>query len=872
MAGGGVVPLINRDHAMKNLWLRPANNRALGVLLVVAGVVAACGGGGGSGGDAPPVNPNPPSATNEYWPMQVGNRWVYRYADGTAERQDVTGTEIVDGQTAWVVTTTGLNNQGTELTRYRLSGTAIVELADASDPFSRALGALELLRLPALAGSSFVQVNKVLDGVVDVDNDGRADPLTINSVATVIDRGAITVPAGTFNDAIHIQYRVQQSATGSSSGQVVRADFVADEWYAAGIGPVRLRVSTTAGGREEVTFNELEAYRVGAVASDLRAPLVVSRTPAAGSTVGLAVTVQLQVDEAMDPTAASLQALTVADATGKEVAQALYVIDGKQLRATLPVGLAGGSYSLRSDGSLRDAMGNVVQLGEWSFIIDATPPVLLSSQPAANATNVRLTDAIDLVFSEAVDLASVLRTVALRSTVTPLSLHPVEVTGQGDRAVRIRPLIPLEPLTDYYVDLETGLGDLFGNGTTASVRVPFRTASGLYAAPRFVGDNFGAVPVAVGDVNGDGRIDRVSLSSDGRAVRLEFQRSDGTLDAPVLVELQHPAFFGPSAMVVADVNGDGRKDVLVGLRESGVEVLLQDAQGRLVSTAFLASAQATVVRVADINGDGRLDVLGVRSEGDHVSVWLQRNDGTLGPETPVPWVHVGVVDMAVGDVDGDGRPDIALAASGQGPGFGVLLARQRPDGSFGAPEVLNVSSTFGARTVLIADLNGDGRSDLAAADSILATTVSFYLQQANGSFAPERLLTGFDRPHELIAADLNGDGRTDLVVAQSGLTPLVVLVQNAQGSLAMAQRVTNDLWPSLLYGTAVGDVNGDGRPDLLFAGGRVMFAVAPTVAASLGEANGQRAYRGLKARWRGLADAQRHQADTVASGGTAHAR
>ena len=77
-------------------------------------------------------------------------------------------------------------------------------MADASDPFSRALGALELLRLPVAVGSSFVQANKVLDGVVDVDNDGRADPLTMNSTATLIDRGPITIAAGTFNDVLRV--------------------------------------------------------------------------------------------------------------------------------------------------------------------------------------------------------------------------------------------------------------------------------------------------------------------------------------------------------------------------------------------------------------------------------------------------------------------------------------------------------------------------------------------------------------------------------------------------------------------------------------------------------------------------------------------
>ena len=812
---------------MMKQWFLGAEQWRLYGVLVLAGLITACGGGGQTG-DVPPVNPDPPpvaGSANAYWPLQVGNRWVYLYADGTAERQDVTATQVVDGQSASVVVTTGLNGQETDQTRYRASSSGVFELADASNAFSRTVGALELLRLPAPVGSSFVQVDKVLDKVVDVDSDGVADPLTMNSTANVIDRDPITVAAGNFSDVLHIQYRIRQTATGSRSGQAWRVDIVADEWFAAAIGPVRLRVSTSMDGREAVTSNELASYRVGAAVSDARAPVVVSRSPAAGSTIGLNATIQLQVDEALDPSAASARALTVVDAAGQEVARVLYGINGTQLRAALPSGLAAGRYALRSDGSLRDAMGNAVQLGDWGFTVDGTPPALLSSVPAANTIGVGLADVIELVFSEAVDLASVQRSVALRSHMETQSRHPAEVTVQGDRTVRIRPLTPLEPLTDYFVELESGLGDGFGNGTTAQVRVPFRTGAGLYAAPRLVGDSIGTTPLAAGDVNGDGRTDRVSLDSGSYAVRLDLQRSDGTLAPTVLAPLLHPSFFGSASVVVADVNGDGRNDVLVGQRENGVEVLLQDAQGHVASAAFLASSQALVVRVADLNGDGRLDVLGVGYEGDHVGVWLQRSDGTLGPETPVPWVHTGVVDMAVGDIDGDGRPDIALAAHGQGAGFGLVIARQRPDGTFAAPESRVVNTFFGATTVVIADLNGDGRPDVAVADSSDAT-VSVYLQQADGSLAPERRLTGFDRPHALRVADLNGDGRNDLVVAQSGLTPLIVLLQDAQGEFGMVQQITNAVWPDVA--TAVGDVNGDGRPDLLLAGGAVMFALAPT--------------------------------------------
>jgi hypothetical protein len=167
----------------------------------------------------------------------------------------------------------------------------------------------------------------------------------------------------------------------------------------------------------------------------------------------------------------------------------------------------------------------------------------------------------------------------------------------------------------------------------------------------------------------------------------------------------------------------------------------------------------------------------------------------------------------VGDLNGDGKLDLAVAASGANS---VLVFTQTATGTFNAPVTYAVGGDPQALT--IADLDGNGRADLAVATT--ANTVSVLLQTGAGTFASAvDYVTGV-QPVAIQAADLNGDGKLDLLTANFGAatTPgtqgLSVLLQGAAGTFAAPVSYTTAYRPS---GLAVGDLNGDGRPDVAVA-------------------------------------------------------
>ena len=324
--------------------------------------------------------------------------------------------------------------------------------------------------------------------------------------------------------------------------------------------------------------------------------------------------------------------------------------------------------------------------------------------------------------------------------------------------------------------------------------------------------------VAVGDFNGDGVPDFATANFGANTVSVLLGNGDGTFQA---AQTYATAGFNPEFVAVGDVNLDGRQDLAVaqsGSTPSLVSVLLGNGDGSFQPARIFATGQGSLsVAIGDVNGDGRPDLVAANYYSNDVSVLLGNGDGTFQAAQSFPTAGMNPVTVAVGDFNGDGRPDLAVTngantTSGAVPGnLAVLLGNG--DGTFQAARTIDVGIT--PAFVAVRDVNGDGRPDLAVAN-FRSNDVSVLLGNGDGTFqAPRNFDTGTG-PLSMAVGDVNSDGQADLAVANfdfniRGPNTVSVLLGNGDGTFQAAQAFSAGTNPASV---AVGDFNGDVRQDL----------------------------------------------------------
>jgi len=238
---------------------------------------------------------------------------------------------------------------------------------------------------------------------------------------------------------------------------------------------------------------------------------------------------------------------------------------------------------------------------------------------------------------------------------------------------------------------------------------------------------------------------------------------------------------------------------------------------------FLVGSEPLGEAVGDFDGDGFADLAVANQPDNTISVLLGNGDGTFQPQQ-IYQVGSGPAFIAVADFNSDGIPDLAVTNFASGT-VSVLLGKA--DGTFQPQQTFPVGA--GPVGVATGDFNGDGLADLAVANTN-DNTVSVLLGKGDGAFQPAQPLEVGQEPFGLAVADFNGDGIADIVVANFTDSTVSVLLGTGDGAFQPQQTYAVGQNP---YWVATGDVNQDGIPDLAVANGS-----AGTVSVLLGTGDG----------------------------------
>ena len=354
--------------------------------------------------------------------------------------------------------------------------------------------------------------------------------------------------------------------------------------------------------------------------------------------------------------------------------------------------------------------------------------------------------------------------------------------------------------------------NLVDNGSIRDVAgdpLTLQNAAAAFQNPQSFGTGSEPYAVALADVNGDGIPDLVVANENSNTVSMLMGNGNGTFQA----QLTFATGNEPCSVAIGDLHGNSIPDLVVANRTDGtLSVLLGNGNGTFqTQQTFTTGNYPTAVAVGDVNGDGNSDLVVAKEGSNSVSVLLGNGNGTFQAQQTFA---SGITPLSVklGDVNGDGIPDIVLADEGSNT-VSVILGNG--NGTFQAQQTFATGNE--PFSVALSDVNGDGKPDLVVANGSLLGTVSVLLSNGNGTFQTQQTFATGYSPRSVVVGDVNGDGIPDVVAANEGSNSLGVLLGNGNGTFQPQQTFSpGNFGPgNAPLSVAVGDLNGDGRPDLV---------------------------------------------------------
>jgi hypothetical protein len=314
------------------------------------------------------------------------------------------------------------------------------------------------------------------------------------------------------------------------------------------------------------------------------------------------------------------------------------------------------------------------------------------------------------------------------------------------------------------------------NNGTLSILTNNGIGGFVLASTLSIGHGPGSITAA--DVNGDGKVDLITANWDngnGSTLSVWTNNGNGVFVSNVTLNVGS----GPGSIIAVDANGDGRLDLICanyGTSGNGntLTMLTNNGSGVFGSNATLnvGNAPSSVI-AADVNGDGKLDLICANYGANTLSVLTNNGSGVFGSNATLN-VGSGPNSVIAADINGNGKVDLICANFGNGLGNTLSVLTNNGSGVFGSNATLNVGS--GPSSVIAADVNGDGKLDLICANGTFPGTLSVLTNNSRGGFVLASTPGVGNLPQSVVAVDVNGDGKLDLTCVNRGANTVSVLI------------------------------------------------------------------------------------------------
>jgi hypothetical protein len=379
-------------------------------------------------------------------------------------------------------------------------------------------------------------------------------------------------------------------------------------------------------------------------------------------------------------------------------------------------------------------------------------------------------------------------------------------TGRFGAAHEI--FIGYEPLSvvtgDFNADGKTDLAVSVSGAN--SIAILQGNGAGTFSSPKYYGTAVGPSQLAAGDFNNDGKLDLTSVHPGSDVVSILLGNGAGAF-ASTTTELK-----GGGQIASADFNGDGLLD-LAATGFSTIGTFLSNGTGGFthLSSHQVVNYPKSII-TQDFNNDGKPDLAVGHEYSTTISILLGDGTGNFSSQASFS-LNGGLGVLTGGDFNGDNKADLAILTNNFAGTLGqVAILLGNGTGFFSAPASFAAGGVPNALTA--ADLNADGRLDLAVNNSYLGT-VTVLLNDGGGSFSqtPYSPMRAAPKVDFIMAADLNRDGLPDLITANDEPHTVSILLNNGSGFAAVKTLTFNP--GSSPRSVRVGDFNADGNPDLV---------------------------------------------------------